>query len=117
MKRAANTGWGQKEDRRSKWGHDKFDGSTRNGRQSGGSGRVPESPSYGDGSRKSYEKQLERADRSSKWRDESKYREERDRRDEKRSRRYESESYHREDKDSSRSKDTYDEYHRHRSHR
>lgn len=128
VKRAANTGWGQKEDRRSRWGHDKFDGSTRNGRQSSGrSGRVPESPSYDDGSSKRYEKELERKDRDkrerdeshdrgSKWHDELKYREERNRRDEKRARRYESESYHRDDKDS-RSKDTYDEYHRHRSHR
>lgn len=124
--RAANTGWGHKEDRSSRWGHDKFDGSTRNGRQSGRSGRVPESPSK-DGSSKNYEKQLEQKDRGkrerdeshdrgSKWHDESKYREDRDRRDEKRSRRYESESYHRNDRDS-RSKDPYDESHRHRSHR
>ncbi|KAI5675011.1 hypothetical protein M9H77_05961 [Catharanthus roseus] len=139
--RAANTGWGHEEDRRSRWTHDRFDGPTRNPRQSGGSTRVPESSSH-DESRKNYDKQLDRKDkdtrhldeshdRRSKRHDESNYREDRDRRDEKRSRRNESEHYHRDDRDSKskdkkpardrdsppKSRRTYDEDNRHRSHR
>ncbi|KAL3518070.1 hypothetical protein ACH5RR_020659 [Cinchona calisaya] len=42
-RRAANTGWGHEEDRHSRWANDKFEGSIRTGKQSGASGRIPES--------------------------------------------------------------------------
>lgn len=43
--RAANTGWGHEEDRRSRWANDKFEGSTSDRKQFGGSDRVLESAS------------------------------------------------------------------------
>ncbi|KAL2554981.1 zinc finger CCCH domain-containing protein 25 [Forsythia ovata] len=45
--RAANTGWGAEEDRRSRWAQDKFEGSARDGRRSDESSRVPESATQG----------------------------------------------------------------------
>lgn len=106
VKRAANTGWGHKEDTHSRWDHDKFDDSTRNRRQSGRSGYVSE---WKDSDKSKRDKSH---DIGSKWYDESKHREDRDRRDEKRSRRDDRDS-----RSKDRSKDTYDEYHQHKSRR
>uniref|UniRef100_A0A5B6YX91 Putative zinc finger CCCH domain-containing protein 25 isoform X2 n=1 Tax=Davidia involucrata TaxID=16924 RepID=A0A5B6YX91_DAVIN len=41
--RAANTGWGPEDNRSSRWGHDKFEGSTKYEKRSGQSNHVPES--------------------------------------------------------------------------
>ncbi|GKU93349.1 hypothetical protein SLEP1_g6950 [Rubroshorea leprosula] len=92
--RAANTGWGH-EDKSSRWGHDKFEGSKNNERRSSMQEQAVEEgfrSSYKDSSsrRKENEKVLEKRDvRSTKYNDkdiEPKSREDFDRREEKRSR-------------------------------
>ncbi|XP_027174779.1 zinc finger CCCH domain-containing protein 42-like [Coffea eugenioides] len=113
--RAANTGWGHEEDRRSRWGNDKFEVSTRNGKQSGVSDRVLESANQEGRGDRGLEKRLDTKETDMRHRDdgndlrdresrrhdvESNWGEDRNRRDEKRSRKYEDESYKIEDRDS-----------------
>ncbi|GFZ13301.1 RNA recognition motif (RRM)-containing protein [Actinidia rufa] len=40
--RAANTGWGPEDSKSSRWGHDRFEGSTKSEKQSGTTNRIPE---------------------------------------------------------------------------
>lgn len=42
--RAANTGWGPEDYKKSRWGHDRFDGSTKSEKQTGSSNRNSEFP-------------------------------------------------------------------------
>ncbi|KAK3035438.1 hypothetical protein RJ639_032863 [Escallonia herrerae] len=122
--RAANTGWGPQDQRNSKLGHDKFEGSTSNEKRSGQSNRITDS-----GTKEAYKSNREaRGDipkdntramdshhrreethhkedrngraiekRSTRHDFETDLRSDRNRREEKRSRKYDSESYLREE--------------------